>query len=176
MKYIILPFRLMPLFALVILVLGLIFLIRPAKAEKGFLIEGYVTKGIYLYDASSNRTTPLKGKPVPNRVHVRWSDEFNDWVFVLADRWSRFASPMEVLLAGSIVPGEMLSAGPGNYQFLPGPVWVETEEVKKMRFVVLDKIPRLKVVSFKPVGEQVVEFVNPEYQPKLDAIYPLAFR
>ena len=150
---------------------------RNSRAEKGFVIEGFVSKGIYLFDAGVGDSSPLESEPIPNRVHVRWSQEFNDFVFVVADRRGRFSSPMEVLVAGSVLPGEMIGGTPDtNYKFFPGARWVATDEPKKYRFIVLYEIPRLKVVSFEPIGKHMVEFVNPQYQPNLSVINPLALR
>lgn len=154
-----------------------IFIIPPASAAKKKKEVGAAgTKGLFLFDGASGQAAPVDGKPRPNRIYVRFSPEFNDWVFVLSDLYGRFPDPMEVLVAGSVTSGESIGAAGGRYVFQPGGRWISTTEPRRLRYIVLGEIPSYKTVFYEPATESRIEFVNPAYQFNFQTYDPFANR
>ena len=146
------------------------------KTDPGLVVEGYISKGIFLYDAASGQSLPVTGSPKPNRIHVRFSAEFNDWVFVLSDLRGKFPDPMEVLVTGAVVNGESVGAPGGRYLFQPGGRWVSTNEPRRLRIIVLGDIPSYKTVSYESAPESPMVFVNPDHKVNFKTYDPFALR
>jgi len=122
-----------------------------------------IGKGIFLFDHGSNRSTPLDGPPKPNRVYVTFSEEFNDWVFVLTDKQGNFPRPKEVLVSGSVVQGAQIGAAGGQrFRFVSGGRWIASSEPRRLRLIVLGEIPTYKTVTFEPLSDSQIGFVNPD--------------
>ncbi len=132
-------------------------------------------KDVFLYEHGNSRSRLVEGNPKSNRLHVRYSAEFSDWVFVLTDAHGHFADPMEVLVAGSVVLGEQIGAAGGqSYQFQSGGRWSSTAESRRLRLIVLAPIPTYKTVTFEPATGARPEFVNPEYKVNFKTFDPFA--
>lgn len=138
------------------------------KSADGLLVEGFVSRGVFEYDVTDNDSRIVKGQPRANRVHVRFVPELNDWVFVVTDLFGRFPKPLEVLVSGSVLSGDMLGTSFNRrYKFMPGPRWIATRDQRKLRLLVLDDPPRFKQVTFESFGTRRLEFVNPKREPNL---------
>lgn len=132
---------------------------------------------VFLYEHGSNRSTLVAGVAKPNRLHVRFSAEFEDWVFVLSDAHGQFAEPMEVLVAGSVVPGDQIGVSASlRYRFQSGARWTSTGESRRLRLIVLGSIPSYRTVTFEPATDSRLEFVNPDYKVNFKTFDPFVRR
>lgn len=106
---------------------------------------------VYLVELSKKKPTKMMGSLLPNRVYSRYEPSLGRWVLTLTDKNRKFAHPMEVLIADSILPGSWLGSAnlQQNYRLLDNGKWIPTDVEAKLKVIVQTNPRLLKTMSFK---------------------------
>lgn len=139
-------------------------------------VKGSIAKRLYLYEHFRKDSSLATGKPLPNRVYVRFIPEMDEWVFVKSDADGKFADPPEVLVTGTILPGYYLGTGSDSrLRFDAGAKWTPTSDPELHRVIVLAKPPKLRTVEFFAEEKFKLETVSGE-KASVRAFYPEPMR
>lgn len=101
---------------------------------------------VLLYDKTRGNAEPVGSRILPRRLHTRYDETLDRWVWFLTDAKGRLPQPPEALGEGSVVAGEKMGApGRGNFKLLEDGTWEPTPAGEEYRLTVMTNPPKKKL-------------------------------
>jgi len=100
-----------------------------------------------LLDIQTGKVLP-GSELLPNRVYAVYNSSKKGWYYALTNAFAKFASPVEALYPGSVLPSEMLGGKNSLEKFTltAKQTWEKTPLKTQWIYLVWDEVPYLKRV------------------------------